>query len=348
MIVENLIRQNIKTLKPYSSARSLFSGDDALLLDANENGTDLFGNQLNRYPDPMQVKLKARIASLKNLSPSSIYLGNGSDEAIDLLMRIFCEPKQDEIIICPPTYGMYEVQAQIHNTYVKRVPLTSDFNLRPEKVLVQATENSKLLFLCCPNNPTGNILESRAIEKVLNNFPGIVVIDEAYGDFCTEPSWSVRVSEFPNLVVLQTLSKAWGLAGARLGIAIAQTDIIHWLNAVKYPYNISTLNQITSLNALQVPELMKVSVSVILEQREWLTEKLGALNNVEKVYPSDANFLLVKFRDSNSVFTELKNHKIIVRDRSNEPGCSQCLRITVGTKQQNLQMLHILEKMNTQ
>ncbi|MBI1225316.1 MAG: histidinol-phosphate transaminase [Bacteroidetes bacterium] len=337
----NLIRKNIRNLKPYSSARSEFSGMASVFLDANENGHDLLGEGLNRYPDPLQLAVKQRIAKLKGVPIESIFLGNGSDEAIDLLFRIFCEPGEDEAIICPPTYGMYRVQADIHGTPIRQVLLAKDFQLRPEEVLEVSTPNTKLLFLCSPNNPTGNLLDPAAVEFLLRNFQGIVVVDEAYIDFAEgSKSWSQRLTEFPNLVVLQTLSKAWALAGARLGMAFASPEIIHYLNAVKYPYNVGAPTQRVVLSALE--QGLEGTVSAIIAERKKLEKALAEFEFVEKIYPSDANFLLVKMKGSALIFNYLKQNGVVVRDRSREPLCEGCLRITVGTPDENNVLLELL------
>lgn len=347
--MQNLIRKNIQSLKPYSSARSEFSGTASIFLDANENGHDLFGYGLNRYPDPLQLAVKQRIAKLKGVPVESIFLGNGSDEAIDLLFRIFCEPGMDEAITCPPTYGMYRVQADIHGTPIRQVLLTEDFQLRPDAVLNEIGSplggrggvRSKLLFLCSPNNPTGNLLDPIDIAFLLRNFPGIVVVDEAYIDFAEgAKSWSHRLSEFSNLVVLQTLSKAWALAGARLGMAFASPEIIHYLNAVKYPYNVGLPTQRAVLSALETG--LDGTVGAIIAERKRLEMELAQLDFVERIYPSDANFLLAKMRDSALIFNYLKQKGVVVRDRSREPLCEGCLRITIGTQQENNRLLELL------
>ncbi len=343
--IQNLIRCNILHLKPYSSARSEFSGTASVFLDANENGYDLFGDGLNRYPDPLQLAVKQRIAKLKGVPIESIFLGNGSDEAIDLLFRIFCEPGVDEAITCPPTYGMYRVQADIHGTPIRQVLLNEDFQLRPQAVLEAVTYNTKLLFLCSPNNPTGNILDPASVEFLLRNFLGIVVVDEAYIDFAEGPnSWAQRLAEFPNLAVLQTLSKAWALAGARLGMAFASPEIIHYMNAVKYPYNVGLPTQQAVLPALEMG--LDSTVATIIAERKRLETKLAEMDFVERIYPSDANFLLVKIKDSALIFNYLKQNGVVVRDRSREPLCEGCLRITAGTKTENDRLLELLAAFN--
>jgi histidinol-phosphate aminotransferase len=341
VIVQNLIRKNILDLKPYSSARSEFSGTASVFLDANENGHDLFGEALNRYPDPLQLAVKQRIAKQKGVPVESIFLGNGSDEAIDLLFRIFCEPGVDEAITCPPTYGMYRVQADIHGTPIRTVLLDENFQLRPEAILEAVSPKCKLLFLCSPNNPTGNLLDPAAVEFLLRNFPGIVVVDEAYIDFAEgATSWSQRLAEFQNLVVLQTLSKAWALAGARLGMAFASPEIIHYLNAVKYPYNVGLPTQRAVLSALETG--LDGTVSAIIAERKRLELALVGFDFVEKIYPSDANFLLAKMENSAMIFNYLKQNGMVVRDRSREPLCEGCLRVTVGTQQENDRLIGLL------
>ena len=345
--MQNLVRQNILNLKPYSSARSEFSGRASVFLDANENGHDLHGNSLNRYPDPLQLAVKQQIAKLKNLNTENIFLGNGSDEAIDLLFRIFCEPGIDEVITCPPTYGMYRVQADIHGTPIHSVLLDKNFQLKPEAVWdvlgspLGVRGKTKILFLCSPNNPTGNLLEPAAVEELLRKFRGIVVVDEAYIDFSEGvPSWLERLNEFPNLVVLQTLSKAWALAGARLGMAFASPEIIHFMNAVKYPYNVGLPTQRAVLAALKTG--IGTAVESIVAERKKMEKALASFDFVEKIYPSDANFLLVKMQGNNLIFNYLKQNGVVVRDRSREPLCEGCLRITVGTEEENDRLLELL------
>lgn len=346
MEVQNLVRENIKRLKPYTSARSLFSGDDAILLDANENGLELFGEKLNRYPDPLQKELKKKIGKIKNISEENIFLGNGSDEAIDLLLRIFCEPGRDEIIICPPTYGMYKVQANIHNTPIKEVLLDENYDLRPEAILNAVSANTKILFLCSPNNPTGNLLDKIKMNYLIHHFPGIIVVDEAYIDYAESDSWSQRLSEFKNLVVLQTFSKAWALAGVRLGMAYSSKEIIHYFNSVKFPYNINLLTQQSVLKCLDEGLNAADQFYINRDEKNRIEFELMKLDIVKKVYPSDANFLLVKMKNSDAIFNYLKANNIIVRDRSNEPLCGDCLRITIGTKVENDLLINALMKYN--
>ncbi len=341
--VKKLLRANIRTLRPYSSAREEHSGG-RIFLDANENSFGSAGTaeRFNRYPDPLQLDVKEKIAKLKGVRPEQIFLGNGSDEAIDLLMRAFCEPRQDEAIICPPTYGMYAVCAAINDVPVRTAPLSARFELQPQAVAGATTAASKLLFLCSPNNPTATLLEQEAVTEVLQSFPGIVVIDEAYIDFCPQESWLPQLSRWPNLVVLQTFSKAWGLAGLRLGMAFAAPEIIGILNAIKFPYNLNslTLQQVT--RALEKPEQMQEMVRDILAQRDWLQQELAGLPCVEEIFPSQANFLLVRFRDARRIYDRLAAAGILVRDRTREPGCADCLRITVGTQEENRELLRVL------
>ncbi|MEZ4959462.1 MAG: histidinol-phosphate transaminase [Saprospiraceae bacterium] len=347
MNIETLVRENIRKLKPYSAARHEFSGTASVFLDANENAHDVHGGALNRYPDPLQTAIKAQLSELKKVPPASIFLGNGSDEAIDLLFRIFCEPGVDEAIICPPTYGMYQVQADIHATPVKKVLLDENFGLRTGAIMEAVSPKSKLLFLCSPNNPTGNLMAVNDIEFLLKNFAGIVVVDEAYIDFAKgAASWAERLAEFPNLVVLQTLSKAWALAGARLGMAFASPAIIDLLNKVKYPYNLGLPTQKAVLAVLDKTDIRPV-IDGILKEKEKLETALHQFELVEKIYPSDSNFLLVKMQNSALVFNALKERGIIVRDRSKEPLCDGCLRITIGTEAENdflLKQLNVVAK----
>ncbi len=337
MNLNNLVRPNILRLKPYSSARDEFKGQEGIFLDANENP---FGN-LNRYPDPGQNILKQKLASLKNVSPENIFAGNGSDEAIDILFRVFCEPGKDKVVICPPTYGMYEVSAGINDTGVIRISLTKDFQLDIASIarLNTQAENVKMIFLCSPNNPTGNILTG--IDAVLEHFNGIVVVDEAYIDFSDTESYISKIIEHPQLVVLQTMSKAWGMAAARIGIAYTNKQIIAFMNKVKPPYNVSTLNQQAAVSALDNQSDHEIHKKEILTQKSYLQKELIKLNCVKHIYPSDANFLLVEVTDANFIYDELVKRRIIIRNRSNV--INNCIRITVGTKTENLKLLQTLE-----
>jgi histidinol-phosphate aminotransferase len=337
--LNKLVRPNIIQLKPYSSARSEFKGAADVFLDANENP---FDTGLNRYPDPLQWKLKAKISALKGVPKENIFLGNGSDEVIDLLVRIFCEPQEDHILILPPTYGMYQVSADIANVEIRSVQLTPDFQPDVDTIFSTVNENSKILFLCSPNNPTGNNLHLEKIETLLTHFPGIVALDEAYIDFSSQKSCTELLSEFPNLVVLQTFSKAWGLAGIRLGIAFASPEIIHYFNKVKPPYNINQLTQNAALAALENQTQQQEMVQTIIGQRTLLQQYLMSLELVERIYPSDANFLLVKVKDPKNTYNYLVEQGIIVRDRSNVVLCEGCLRITVGTPEENERLVQAL------
>jgi histidinol-phosphate aminotransferase len=339
-----LVRPGILRLKPYSSARDEFKGQADVFLDANENS---LGSPLNedfsRYPDPQQKELKGALADLKGVSPSQIFLGNGSDEAIDLLLRVFCQPDDDHIILLPPTYGMYSVQANIHGCGIKAIPLHPDFTPDIPAILAAANTHSKILFLCSPNNPTGNSIEAGDLETLLSHFPGIVAIDEAYIDFSRHPSTVGLLERFPRLVVLQTLSKAWGLAALRVGMAFASPFIIDLLNKVKYPYNLSIANIRLALQALSHPERVQEKVAVLLAERSRLKAALPELPCIRQIYPSDANFLLVRTTDANRIYRQLSEKGIIVRNRTNEMHCGNCLRITVGTPSENTALLEALQ-----
>ncbi len=340
MDIDSLVRKNIKSLKPYASAREEFSGRADIFLDANENP---FGLELNRYPDPMQRKVKEKISKIKGVSTANIFLGNGSDEVIDLLIRIFCEPGKDEIVLLPPTYGMYKVCADIANVGSKEILLTPDFQPDVKTILEAAGTSSKILFLCSPNNPTGNNFEFEKLKILIERFPGIVVVDEAYIDFSTQKSTATLLPEYPNLVVMQTFSKAWGLAGIRLGIAYSSEEVIELLNRVKPPYNINSLTQKVAAEILTDPAKHTEKINAILKQRARMKEQLSAFKFVKNIYPSDANFLLVKVEQADKLHQFLMGNKIIVRNRSRVPLCSGCLRITVGTEKENEQLLRSLE-----
>ncbi|MGZ3940197.1 MAG: histidinol-phosphate transaminase [Flavisolibacter sp.] len=342
--LNKLLRDNIKALKPYSSARSEFSGMAKVFLDANENA---FGSPLtrwyNRYPDPLQWELKKKISTIKNVAPENILLGNGSDECIDLLIRAFCDPQKDNIVICPPTYGMYEVYAHINDVQVKEVPLHTNFQLDLEGLENAIDENTKLVFFCSPNNPTGNSMDSEDIEMVLNNFDGLVVTDEAYINYSRSRSFVTELKDYPNLVVMQTFSKAWGLAALRLGMNFASTDIIDVLNKIKPPYNINQATQELALKALDHLEDVNIMIRETVKERETLVKDLVQLPSVEKVYPSDANFVLAKMTAATAIYEYLKGKGIIVRNRSNVILCEDCLRITVGTPDENKQLIQALK-----
>lgn len=340
MDILQLLRENIRKLVPYSSARDEFKGEASVFLDANENS---FGSPLetayNRYPDPLQWRLKEKIAQIKGVPPQHIFLGNGSDECIDLLYRAFCNPGKDNVIICPPTYGMYEVSANINDVEVRKVSLDAAYQLNLTGISEAVDEHTKLIFLCSPNNPTGNSLAREDVEMVLNGFEGIVVIDEAYINFAKQRSFIQELTEYPNLVVLQTLSKAWGLAALRIGIAFGSLDMIDVLNKIKAPYNISQASQELALKALENIELVNNWTREIVQERERLREEFSQLPLVKNIYPSDANFLLVKTSDGKPIYDYLVAKGIIVRDRSRVELCEGCLRITVGTAAENDRLL---------
>ena len=344
--LDRLVRPNIRAMKPYSSARDEFQGEAQVMLDANENSLGSVGPALfNRYPDPQQRAVKARLAQLKNVRPGQIFLGNGSDEAIDLLVRLCCRPGRDSILVLPPTYGMYEVAANLNDVALERRPLSADFQLTPETVAGIIASDARLVFVCSPNNPTGNLLHPAAIEAVLRGFGGLVVVDEAYADFAEAPSWTSRLAEFSNLVVLQTFSKAWGLAGLRLGMAFASEAVIGYLNKIKPPYNVSEASQQHALRALAAAPHFGQLRAGLLAGRQWLAERLPALAIVAQVYPSDANFLLVRFRpDATAVYDYLLGRGIVVRNRTTQPGCAGTLRLTVGTPAENERLLAALRE----
>ncbi len=344
--IQNLVRPHILTLKPYSSARDEYTGTEGIFLDANENpiGSALESEKYNRYPDPYQRKLKEKLAIIKNCQPAQIFLGNGSDEPIDLLFRAFCEPKQDNVILMPPTYGMYEVSADLNLVITKKLNLTSDFQIDIDAVLKAIDKNTKLIFVCSPNNPTANSLKKVHIRLLLSNFGGLVVVDEAYIDFSKDKSWIEELHDFPNLVVLQTFSKAWGLAALRLGMAFASEEIVQILNKIKPPYNINAATQQLALQALDNVERKNTMVQAILAERTQLVADLAKIPCVVHVYPSDANFVLVKMTNAKRIYDYLVEQKIIVRDRSKVVLCEECLRITVGTAAENAKLLNTLSE----
>ncbi|GGH68045.1 histidinol-phosphate aminotransferase [Filimonas zeae] len=345
--LDKLIRNNIKGLSPYSSARDEFSGEAKVFLDANENSLGSPLNKwYNRYPDPHQVKLKAAISQVKAVNTDRIFLGNGSDECIDLLYRCFCQPGKDNVIICPPTYGMYQVSAEINDVAIKKATLLDNYQLDLVHLENLVDENTKIIWLCSPNNPTGNCLNREDIEMVLNNFNGLVVVDEAYINFARQRSWVQELQEYPNLVVLQTFSKAWGLAGLRLGMAFASPEIVEVMDRVKPPYNINQVTQELALQALEEVGQVNDMIRLLVDMRDALAEVLVQLPNVEKVYPSDANFLLVKMKDARGIYNKLLEQGIVVRDRSNVKLCEDCLRITIGTEQENTTLVDALNNLN--
>ncbi|MBF9238944.1 histidinol-phosphate transaminase [Hymenobacter sp. BT683] len=345
-----LIRPSVERMQTYSSARDEFEGMAPVMLDANENSLGSVGpDDFSRYPDPHQRAIKLELAKLKGVAPGNIFLGNGSDEAIDLLVRLTCTPGQDSIVICPPTYGMYEVAANLNDVRVQRLPLTPDFHLPADAAETLAASTAKLVFLCSPNNPTGNLFAQETVETILRTFRGIVVVDEAYADFSPAPSWTTRLPEFPRLVVLQTFSKAWGLAGLRLGVAYAAPELIGYLNKIKPPYNISTATQQHALAALAAAPQLPEMQAELLAGREVLASELPRLAIVDHVFPSDANFLLVRFNvDATAVYDQLRARGIVVRNRTTQPGCAGCLRLTVGTAAENAVLLRALTEIVTQ
>ncbi len=342
--LDSITRTNIKKLTPYSSARDEFSGEAKVFLDANENslGSPLI-KWYNRYPDPHQHLIKQKLSAIKGIASEHIFLGNGSDECIDLLFRCFCEPGRDNVIICPPTYGMYEVSANINDVEVRKATLLEDFQLDLVHLENLVNEHTKLIWLCSPNNPTGNSLNRADIETVLNNFNGIVVVDEAYINFAKQKSLVQELEEYPNLVVLQTLSKAWGLAGLRLGMAFASTAIIELMNKVKPPYNIGQATQELVLQALEEVGQVNDMIKILVDMRGALAGVFESMPTVEKVYPSDANFILVKIKDARKVYEFLLTKGIVLRDRSNVKLCEDCLRITVGTEQENTVLVDTMQ-----
>jgi histidinol-phosphate aminotransferase len=341
--INQLLRPNIKALVPYSSARDEFQGEAKIYLDANENsiGSPLL-KWYNRYPDPYQLKIKEKLSAIKGVSVEHIFLGNGSDECIDILYRAFCNPGKDNVIICPPTYGMYEVSANINDIEIRKAPLLDNFQLDLVHMETFVDEHTKIIWICSPNNPTGNSIHHEDIEAVLNNFDGIVVVDEAYINFARQHSFIQQLKEYPNLVVMQTLSKAWGLAGLRLGMAFASEAIISVYNKVKPPYNISEAVQELVLEALDHVEDVNAMIRELVQQRLRLEQELLQVPIVQRIYPSDSNFLLVQVQDARAVYEWLLTQKIVVRDRSKVILCDNCLRITVGTESENAELLDAL------
>jgi len=334
--LDKLVRPNIKTLKPYSSAKDEYTGDAKILLDANENS---LGSPLtkwyNRYPDPYQQKLKEKLAFVKQIAANQIFIGNGSDECIDILFRTFCEPGKDNIIICPPTYPMYEVSANINDIKVQKAPLLSDYQLNVAHIEQLVNEQTKIIWICSPNNPTGNSLDRIDIETILNHFDGLVVVDEAYINFSKQKSFVQSLIDYPNLVVLQTLSKAWGLAGLRLGMCFASPQVIGFMNKVKAPYNINIVTQELALQALEEVGQVNDMIKLLVDMRIALAQVIGSMPHVIQVFPSDTNFILVKIPKARQLYEYLLSQGIIVRDRSALELCEDSLRITVGTEQEN-------------
>ena len=332
MNLEILLRDNIRSLQPYSSARDEFKGEASVYLDANENP---YNAPYNRYPDPLQWKVKEEISKIKNLPAENIFLGNGSDEPIDLVYRAFCEPRLDNVVAIEPTYGMYKVCANINDVEYRKVLLDENFDFTADKLLAATNLYTKVIWLCSPNNPTGNSLNSIEIIKVLEQFEGIVVLDEAYIDFSSVGSFSQKLAQYPNLIILQTFSKAWGSAAIRLGMAFASIEIISVLNKIKYPYNINILTQQQALKTIESSVQVKDWVEILLQERTKLIDSLKELKIVEHIYPTDSNFVLVKVNDANATYNYLVDKGIIVRNRSSVSLCLDCLRITVGTPEEN-------------
>lgn len=339
-----LLRENIKRLVPYSSARDEFKGEASVLLDANENAFGSpYSKNYNRYPDPLQQKLKVRLHQIKGVPAENIFLGNGSDEAIDILFRAFCEPGVDNVVLVPPTYGMYEVSANINNVLCKKVPLTPEYQLNLDGIAEAIDARTKLIFICSPNNPTGNSINRQDIETILVNFDGLVVVDEAYINYAKQPSFTKDLSEFANLVVLQTLSKAWGLAALRLGMAFASREIIGVFNKIKPPYNINQATQDIVLDALERVDVVNEWIKETVSEREKLVTALNEIEGIEHVTPSDANFVLVKLEKTRDLYGYLVDRGIIVRDRSKVELCEGCLRVTVGIPQENRTLVNAIQ-----
>ena len=343
MEIQKLIRENILQLKPYSCARDEFKGEASVYLDANENP---YNDPYNRYPDPLQWEVKKEISKIKKVPVENIFLGNGSDEPIDLLFRAFCEPRLDNVVAIEPTYGMYKVCASINDIEYRKVLLNENLDFEACKLLDKANDRTKIVWICSPNNPTGNSMNREEIHKLLKWFRGIVVLDEAYIDFSSEKSFSEYLSQYPNLVILQTFSKAWGNAAIRLGMAFASTEIINVLNKIKYPYNINILTQRHALNAMKNVDQVSEWVETLLKERSVLVNGLQKLSLVQHIYPTDANFVLVKVVDANAIYKYLVSKSIIVRNRNNVSLCLGCLRITVGTPEENRILLNTLENLS--
>lgn len=344
--IHSLVRENIAKLKPYSSAKSEFKDfkQDLIFLDANENP---YENGWNRYPDPDQADLKKVLVNIKGIPKENMLLGNGSDEILDMIFRVFCEPKKDNILINTPTFGMYKVLAEVNDVAYKTVLLTNDFQLDIDSIIENIDQNTKLLIICSPNNPTGNLIKKEDILDLLNRLKNVItVIDEAYIDFSEADSWLNEVNNFNNLIVTQTLSKAYGMAGLRLGICYAQTEIIDVLKKIKMPYNVNVLSQIKAINELKNIENLKQQLNQIAKSKELLKDELMHIAFVEKIYPSDTNFLMVKVDDANKRYKQLIQNQIVVRNRTNEPLCENCLRFTIGTESENEKLINVLKKLN--
>jgi histidinol-phosphate aminotransferase len=340
--LDSLVRDNVKVLKPYSSARDEFEDFDTadmVFLDANENP---FNNGVNRYPDPQQASVKSILAKQNNVNPNQMLLGNGSDEVLDLIFRAFCEPKIDNVITLPPTYGMYGVLANINAVENREVLLSTDFQPQIEKIFKAIDDNTKMIFLCSPNNPTGNSFSEESVMTLLEHFNGLIVIDEAYIDFSEKESWLKKIDQYPNLIITQTLSKAYGLAGIRLGICYASAEIISVLNKIKPPYNVNELTQRRALERLDNTNAIKSEIATIIEQREVLLKVLLDVKYVEKIYPTEANFILIKVDDANKRYDDLIAKGIVIRNRTTQPLCDNCLRLTIGTEEENKKLIEAL------
>lgn len=347
MNVSALVRNNVKKMKKYASAREEFKGTAKVFLDANENAFgSSSGTDLNRYPEPVPKQLRKKIAEYKGVKdPEKIFLGNGSDEAIDLVMRAFCEPREDSVMLLPPTYGMYSVCANVNDVKIIQVELNPNFSLNVKEIIQQAQDiKPKVIIICTPNNPSANAYKSKDIEKILNNVPSIVIVDEAYIDFSTKASWVDRLDEFRNLIVIQTFSKAWGMAGIRLGMAFADKEIIDILNKIKYPYNINDITTQIVLETLKDPSRKEEMVSKIKTERTYLMNEIKEIKIVKEVIASEANFFLARFDEPKKVYSFLTDEGIVVRDRSNQLHCDGCLRITVGKREENDMLLDALRK----
>jgi len=340
--INTLIRENIKQMKPYASARSEFKDIDANLiyLDANENP---FETGLNRYPDPQQIPLKEVLARQKDVQVENVLLGNGSDEVLDLIIRVFCEPAKDNVITLPPTFGIYDILANTNNIENRKVVLNDDFQPNVDEILTTVDKNTKLLFICSPNNPTGNTIDTKSIIQLMNSFKGLIVIDEAYIDFASQESWISKLENYPNLIITQTLSKAYGLAGIRLGICYASKEIIAVLNKIKLPYNINELTQKRALDRVLKPQEVKEEIDSILKERKWLLKELLQASFIKNIYPTDANFVLVKVDDANTRYQQLIEKGIVLRNRTTQSLLENCLRITVGTKEENEKLIKTLK-----
>ena len=344
--INNLVRENVKAMKPYSSARDEFEDFDTadmIFLDANENP---FENGVNRYPDPQQATVKSVLAQQNGVDKNQILLGNGSDEVLDLLFRAFCEPKKDNVITLPPTYGMYGVLANLNAIENREILLSEDFQPQLEVIMKAIDKNTKMIFLCSPNNPTGNSFSKESVQYLLDNFNGLVVIDEAYIDFSDKASWIQKINTYPNLIITQTLSKAYGLAGIRLGICYASAAIIGVLNKIKPPYNVNELTQQRALDRLANPIKIKEEINSIIEQREQLLKVLNEVNFVSKIYPTEANFILIKVDNANQRYDELIAKGIVIRNRTTQPLCENTLRLTIGTEEENKKLMAALQTLN--